>query len=980
MLRQEVENGEMAGKKSSWNPNFSDPDEGLLSTESIESLRRKLLAASYTAHGSDLGALFDRMDKDKSGAIEMEELKSMVKKMLPHVSDDHIQEIFGIIDVSGNGRIEKDEFILFVDSRSSMQSDSAGCSDDINSTTPDAIINMISRKSSDAEVIDEIKDNCVPSSSTLAKSGLDKNRMLTNGGSSIVTAQNLSEPQEPPAEFEETELKTNLNFDAPFIDGVKHGLVPAAKPEDLDFVDHYKHSTERKPNEPENVETITASTTGSSSALFETASKAVEFGQLPDNTVSSSQLDSSHLSQNSLSECTEAITNEDITAVSSRKLGSDLMDKEYSTETTTHNALDEGVDNSLSKSLGINIIFEGFIMKKADNSKFRILNQWNKRYMILTEDSLFYADTPAAAKSLSKIKGRIKIVDTIECERKEVDSLEVNILSRESTSKPVVLLRMKALSETDLQSWITYISRAVHAIKLREGRDKIERFQPTNLKAKKNRVSEIDVHEINSWRKSFHEVSGQLNFSDPDEGLLSTESIESLRRKLLAASYTAHGSDLGALFDRMDKDKSGAIEMEELKSMVKKMLPHVSDDGVRDLMDLADLDGSGILEKDEFIAFIGNRKKSETHETGQIFSAQMPSQLNLEEVERIRHKILAASYTIHGPDLEAFFHKLDTDANGTLDIREISLAVKKLVPGLSGKQIKYLMKLADSGRNGALNQEEFIHFISFGVGDKNNEISSSETFSANVPSSVSSAIFENETLAAPSSSSSSSSFFSSSTPAFNVSLDQLPTTAPSFSSNVIIHGSPEHRALEQSIKELEELLCEKKNILKKVVKIPSNQKHLYSLGLSQVLSTNDRKSPVKDGAASQQLHASKYGIHRKSWVPTTQIPLEFDRRPRPFFVDEENEYEQRVKSLPKKKSMAELINPELLKRKEKSPQKATFNESVEVRPLNSKEIKEKKYSPKICVHSSGQMELNAGRIVSHLNAVNVRCGVQAGNN
>lgn len=46
----------------------------------------------------------------------------------------------------------------------------------------------------------------------------------------------------------------------------------------------------------------------------------------------------------------------------------------------------------------------------------------------------------------------------------------------------------------------------------------------------------------------------------------SAKEIEQIRHKLLAASYTAHGADVGALYDRIDKDGGGSIDLEEVYS------------------------------------------------------------------------------------------------------------------------------------------------------------------------------------------------------------------------------------------------------------------------------------------------------------------------------------------------------------------------------------------------------------------------------
>ena len=85
--------------------------------------------------------------------------------------------------------------------------------------------------------------------------------------------------------------------------------------------------------------------------------------------------------------------------------------------------------------------------------------------------------------------------------------------------------------------------------------------------------------------------------------------IKKLRYKLLAKSYTFHGTNLGLLFDEIDADKSGVIDIKELSNVVKRLLPDVTTDQLNLLMGLADEDNSGALDRGEFIAFVENRSR-----------------------------------------------------------------------------------------------------------------------------------------------------------------------------------------------------------------------------------------------------------------------------------------------------------------------------------------------------------------------------------
>ena len=66
-----------------------------------------------------------------------------------------------------------------------------------------------------------------------------------------------------------------------------------------------------------------------------------------------------------------------------------------------------------------------------------------------------------------------------------------------------------------------------------------------------------------------------------------------------------------------------------------------------------------------------------------------------EMIDKLRHKLVAASYSSTGPDLASLFDKIDLDKNGVIDIRELKTAVRKLIPYSTEKQLRELMKLAD---------------------------------------------------------------------------------------------------------------------------------------------------------------------------------------------------------------------------------------------------------------------------------------------
>ena len=68
-----------------------------------------------------------------------------------------------------------------------------------------------------------------------------------------------------------------------------------------------------------------------------------------------------------------------------------------------------------------------------------------------------------------------------------------------------------------------------------------------------------------------------------------------------------YGSDLKKLFDEIDLDHKGTIELSELSHAVRRLLPDINENEVKGLMKVADLNGNGVLDCKEFFDFIGHR-------------------------------------------------------------------------------------------------------------------------------------------------------------------------------------------------------------------------------------------------------------------------------------------------------------------------------------------------------------------------------------
>ena len=59
--------------------------------------------------------------------------------------------------------------------------------------------------------------------------------------------------------------------------------------------------------------------------------------------------------------------------------------------------------------------------------------------------------------------------------------------------------------------------------------------------------------------------------------------------------------EIGVIFNTFDKDKSGSIEVGELRDAMKALGLKMDKDQIKEVMDKADKDGSGTIEPDEFL-------------------------------------------------------------------------------------------------------------------------------------------------------------------------------------------------------------------------------------------------------------------------------------------------------------------------------------------------------------------------------------------
>eukprot|EP01043_Picozoa_sp_COSAG02_P024996 COSAG02_NODE_1387_length_12938_cov_24.292235_6_plen_1592_part_00 len=107
-----------------------DIERDLEAEANMESIRRKLYAASYGNGGQDWHKLFQGVDKDKSGELGFQEFRTAVRKgakLSPIVvSDDALKTLFKAVDTDRSGEINAQEFANFLNTKNRGAEDEFG--------------------------------------------------------------------------------------------------------------------------------------------------------------------------------------------------------------------------------------------------------------------------------------------------------------------------------------------------------------------------------------------------------------------------------------------------------------------------------------------------------------------------------------------------------------------------------------------------------------------------------------------------------------------------------------------------------------------------------------------------------------------------------------------------------------------------------------------------------------------------------------
>jgi calcium-dependent protein kinase len=141
--------------------------------------------------------------------------------------------------------------------------------------------------------------------------------------------------------------------------------------------------------------------------------------------------------------------------------------------------------------------------------------------------------------------------------------------------------------------------------------------------------------------------------------------------------------ELREVFDSIDTDKSGTLDVEELKSAFKTIGQDAADETIEKMFAIGDTDGDNSISFDEFKVIM------------------------LSDIETISEDeaIEVPKYTVE--QLREVFGKIDTDGSGDLDVEELKIAIRTVRPGTDDETIAKIIASADADGNTRISFDEF---------------------------------------------------------------------------------------------------------------------------------------------------------------------------------------------------------------------------------------------------------------------------------
>jgi len=149
--------------------------------------------------------------------------------------------------------------------------------------------------------------------------------------------------------------------------------------------------------------------------------------------------------------------------------------------------------------------------------------------------------------------------------------------------------------------------------------------------------------------------------------------MTSSNRNCFSLDLMVDEEDCKEAFKLYDKDDSGVIPKDELTALLRTMGQNPTDSEVNDMINEVDVDGSGVLDFNEFLTFVKrlaknrNNPENEIRETFRRFDPESEGFVSTEELEFVLSNL---PVKVPKPEIEEMLAAADTDNDGKISFQE----------------------------------------------------------------------------------------------------------------------------------------------------------------------------------------------------------------------------------------------------------------------------------------------------------------------